>query len=68
MLELHEIESLRRSQAMAPLSTGHVHQLLEACDQMAREREAVLEILAGLPDSFGEVRNALNELHRILAR
>jgi hypothetical protein len=66
MLTSHEVESLRRSQAMAPLSPQHVHQLLDACQQMAREREAIVQVLAELPDSFTDVRKALNELHRIV--
>lgn len=66
MLTSHEVESLRRSQAMAQLSPQHVNQLLDACAQMAREREAVVQVLAALPDSFTEVRKALNELHRIV--
>jgi hypothetical protein len=67
MLKSHEIESLRRSQAMAPLSVSHVNQLLESCADMARERAAIVEILSSLPDSFGEVRKALNELQRIVS-
>lgn len=58
MLKSHEIESLRRSQAIAPLSLSHVNQLLDSCADMARERAAIVEILSSLPDSFGEVRKA----------
>lgn len=67
MLQSHEIESLRRSQAMAPLSEGHVVALLETCEQMARERDAIAAVLAGLTSPFGDVRAALNELHRIMS-
>jgi hypothetical protein len=67
MLSSHEIESLRRSQAMSPLSTRHVNQLLDTCAEMARERTAIAELLASLPESFGEVRKALNELQRIVS-
>ena len=67
MLSVHEIESLRRSNAMAPLSQSHVGELLEACATMAREREAIVEVLARLPSSFTDVRRALNELQRIVA-
>ena len=62
----HEVESLRRSNAMAPLSQSHVAELLESCAQMATERSAIAAILADLPDSFGAVRAALNELQRIV--
>lgn len=67
MLKSHEIESLRRSQAMAPLSEGHVVALLDTCAQMARERDAIAAVLAGLSSPFGDVRTALNEMHRILS-
>ncbi|MGE0307158.1 MAG: hypothetical protein AB7Q27_15525 [Acidimicrobiia bacterium] len=67
MLKSHEIESLRRSQAMAPLSAGHVHQLLDSCAEMARERDAIAAVLAGLASPFGDVRRALNDLHRIMS-
>lgn len=62
----HEVESLRRSNAMAPLSQSHVAELLESCAQMAMERTAIAAILADLPDSFGAVREALNQLQRIV--
>jgi hypothetical protein len=67
MLKSHEVESLRRSQSMAPLRPGLVHELLKSCAQMARKREAILNVLSALPNNFGEVRKALNELHRIVA-
>jgi len=66
MLSSHEIESLRRSNAMAPLGQHHVAKLLEACYQMAKEREAIAAVLADLPDSFAAVRKALNDLGRIV--
>jgi DNA-directed RNA polymerase subunit F len=67
MLASHEIESMRRSHAMAPLSPTHVRELIETCAQLAKEREQIAAVVASLPDSFSEVRAALNELHRILA-
>ena len=66
MLASHEIESLRRSNAMAPLSPTHVAQLLETCAQLAAERAAVAAVLADLPESFAAVRAALNQLQRIV--
>lgn len=66
MLRPHEIESMRRSHAMAPLSPSHVDELIETCAQLTREREQIARILSGLPESFSELRAALNELHRIL--
>jgi DNA-directed RNA polymerase subunit F len=66
MLRPHEIESMRRSHAMAPLSPSHVDELIESCAQLAREREQIARILSGLPESFSELRAALNELHRLV--
>jgi hypothetical protein len=66
MLTPHEIESMRRSHAMAPLSHSHVAELLDTCVELSRERQRIAAVVAELPDSFSEVRAALNELHRIL--
>lgn len=66
MLAPDEIESMRRSHAMAPLSATHVSELIDTCVQLAKEREQIAAVIGGLPDSFSEVRAALNELHRIL--
>jgi hypothetical protein len=66
MLRAHDIEGLRRSNAMAPLSQSHVCELIESCAAMAREREQIRNILAELSSPFGDVRKALNEMHRIL--
>lgn len=43
-------------------------ELLDSCALLARERQAMLDVLAGLPASFAEVRRALNDLQRILER
>lgn len=51
---------------MAPLPSSQVIAIIDACDQLVREREQVAAIVAGLPTSFSELRTALNELHRIL--
>jgi hypothetical protein len=66
MLSSYEIESLRRSNAMAPLSQSHVGELLDSCAQMAKERAAIVAVLADLPDSFAAVRAALNQLQQIV--
>jgi hypothetical protein len=66
VLSIHEIESLRRSNAMAPLSQSHVRELIDACAEMARERQAIAEVLVDLPTSFAEVRKALNQLQQIV--
>ncbi len=66
MLSVYEIETMRRSHAMAPLGAQSVDKLLIACAEMARERAAMTAILVDLPESFAAVRTALNELQRIL--
>lgn len=66
MLQRQEIEGLRRSAAMAPLSSDAVRQLLECCDQMAREREQIAAVLERLPTSWASVRDALNRLQGII--
>jgi hypothetical protein len=66
MLAPHEIESLRRSHAMAPLGPADVTTLLETCAELARRQAAVVEVLDGLPASFSAVRSALNRLHDIV--
>jgi hypothetical protein len=67
MLSKHEIEGLRRPNAMAPLSPSHVEDLLESCTVMANERVAIRAVLGQLSTPFGDVRQALNELQRIVA-
>ena len=66
MLSLHDLESLRRSNAMAPLSPSSVSELIETCTKMAKERAEIRAILTELPGSFGDVRTALNRLQRIV--
>lgn len=65
MLAGHEIESLRRSHVMAPLDPGQVTRLLETCAELDRRHREIVRILDDLPDSFGALRVALNELHRL---
>jgi hypothetical protein len=66
MLSTHEIESLRRSNAMAPRSPSQVALLLEACDELVRQRAELVTLISNLPQPFGSVRTILNEVHRIL--
>ncbi|MEP7204505.1 MAG: hypothetical protein ABI894_17975 [Ilumatobacteraceae bacterium] len=68
MLSRTDIEGLRRSAAMAPLSPDSVTQILQACEQMAREREQIQLILTSqLPPGWGAVRDALRRLCTIVA-
>jgi hypothetical protein len=66
MLTKPEFEILRRSAAMAPLSRGEVDRLIAVCAQMLDERQRILELLGELPESWGEVKGKLNELHRLV--
>ena len=43
-----------------------VAELIDTCVELSRERQRIAAVVAELPDSFSEVRAALNELHRIL--
>ena len=52
---------------MAPLSQDEAFRVLEACDQLMRERVRIAAILADLPASWTEVRRSLNELQAIVA-
>jgi hypothetical protein len=66
MLSSHEVESLRRSNAMAPLTQSHIAELLDDLAQVATERAAIVAVFADLPNSFAAVRTALNTLQRIV--
>jgi hypothetical protein len=66
VMTLSELEITRRSAAMAPLSPTDVNQLLEEMRLLLVERERVSAIVADLPSTMGSLREALNELHRML--
>ena len=66
VMTLSELEITRRSAAMAPLSQTDVNQLLEEMRLLLVERERVSAIVADLPSTMGSLREALNELHRML--
>ena len=51
---------------MAPLSSDEAFRVLEACDQLLRERARIAEVLDDLPASWANVRSALNELRAIV--
>jgi hypothetical protein len=65
MLTVNDVEGIRRSAAMAPLSSDEAFRILEACDQLLRERR-IVAVLADLPASWGQVRKVLNELQAIV--
>ena len=66
MLSVHEIEGLRRSLAMAPLGRRDVDELIATCAALLAQRAQVADVLARLPESWAEVRAALNELQRLV--
>jgi hypothetical protein len=66
MLTVHDVESIRRSAAMAPLSSDEAFRMLETCDQLLRERAQIAEVLADLPASWAKVRKVLNERQAIV--
>jgi hypothetical protein len=67
VLTIHDVESIRRSAAMAPMSQDEAFRVLEACDQLLRERARIAGVLAELPSSWAEVRRSLNELQAIVS-
>jgi hypothetical protein len=66
MLTIHDVDAIRRSVAMAPLSGDEAVRVLDACDQLLRERARIMATLADLPDSWLKVRKVLNELQAIV--
>ena len=67
VLKLHEVESLRRSMAMAPtLPEPQILELIETCEQLLRERVRIERSLMELGPSWSSARRALNDLAKIL--
>jgi hypothetical protein len=66
VLSVEELERMRRSAAMAPLTPDAVSRLLDSCAEMAAERRQIVAVLARLPRSVAELRAALNELHGLV--
>ena len=66
VLTTADLISIRRSAAMAALSADETSRVLDACDQLLRERARIAELLADLPASWTTVRQVLNELQLIV--
>jgi hypothetical protein len=64
VLTVPELEAIRRSAAMAPLSPDAMAELLDTCEQLLRERARAVELVAELRPAWGAVREALNGLAR----
>ena len=60
------IEIIRRSAAMAPLSPDATFRIIDECAALICQRDQVAAVLADLPASWTSVRDALNELQRIV--
>ena len=67
MMSLADIEQARRSAAMAPLSAATIERLLTELRALIVERQRIASILHDLPSTVGALRDALNELHRLVA-
>lgn len=67
VLTIHDVESIRRSAAMAPLSSDEAFRVLDACNELLRERARIAAVLADLPASWSQVRKMLNELQALVA-
>ncbi len=66
MLTVNDIDAIRRSAAIAPLSSDEARRVLDACDELLRERARIAAVLADLPASWSNVRKVLNELHALV--
>jgi len=58
----HEIPTLLRSAAMAPLSPQTVRDVLEAYRDLLREHDELRALLSRLSPAWIELRNVVNEL------
>ena len=66
MMSSGDVENVRRSAAMAPLSKAETERVLKELDRLVKEREAIASVVANLPKSWVEVRSSMNELSRLL--
>jgi len=66
-MSLEQIESLRRSRAMGPLSSTQVDELLDTAVELARRHREISKILHALGSRWPAVRAALNELNKMTA-
>jgi hypothetical protein len=63
----HDMQTLIRSAAMAPLDPQTVRRVLDEHEQLLREQEALAGLLRRLTPACDEVRAALNELARMVS-
>ena len=67
-LKTHEVESLARSMAMAPLSQDSVARLVRSHGELSQEWAEVEGLLQRLGPAWAELRSILNELNAVLGR
>jgi hypothetical protein len=61
-MKQHEVESMRRSAAMAPLSTVSVERLVRSHGELSQAWGEVEGLLRRLGPAWAELRSLLNEL------
>ena len=64
-LTVEQLEQLRRSAAMAPLSQTQVAEVLETATVLAAREREIAKILTSLSSRWPGVRHALNELAKL---
>jgi hypothetical protein len=64
-MSVEQIESMRRSAAMAPLSPASVMEVLETAAELARRHREIAKILHSIGSRWPDVRAALNALARL---
>jgi hypothetical protein len=67
-LKEHEVEGMRRSAAMAPLSPNSVEGLLRSHAELSADWSEVEGLLRRLGPAWAELRSILNELNAALGR
>jgi hypothetical protein len=63
----HEVEGLRRSAAMAPLSPNSVERLVRSYGELSQNWSEVEALLQRLGPAWAELRSLLNELNAVMA-
>ena len=62
-----ELETLRRSLSMAPLSSEQIVRLIESNKALLAERAELETLLGDLLPSWQAAREVLNRLHRVIS-
>jgi hypothetical protein len=62
-----EVDELRRTAAVGPLDPGDVRRVLESLREVLAARAELVAQLRRLGPAWGELRDVLNELDRLLS-